>query len=907
LSICTDCELHKSSHIGDGLYSCNKLMGAGNSDATIMFVDSHPKEEEIKQKKPFVGVEGQLVFRLARGLGISDTYYTYVAKCKPAYGQKLGAVHIQACNKHIAQEIAKVQPKVIIVLGGAPLAAFGILDAKITKIRGIPIWHEEFNCWIVPTYSPAYINNFVENSHQQKQFKEDLAKALKISIDGNIVEKPKDVKYEIAKTIEDVARMTKVLLAAEWIAGDIEFDSLDYFRSNLVLNSFSIAPYTGMVIPYHHPGAGYGEEWKAKVLPYLKQIWESDVKKIFQFDKTDIQVLRTNGIFVRQIAFDTCLAHALLDENSPHGLGQLIPIYTDMGNYKDEVVDYLAGRIKVPLEGVFQEGKDYFRWVDLRSLPEVKLAEDALKKKSTMYRRIDEKIRRKLYLSEALRKSNIYDCPYDQLAWYAAQDADGTMRLKEVFWGLLEKEGLLKHLLKIDVPLSYVLAQMEYKGIGVDREYVEKMFRETEDELIAADDAVLDSPQVKAYMGKYQVPNGVFNTASSDQVSNLLFNEMGLIAPVYNKLTSTQKISGQKKGTPSVAIKPLQILLEQNKIKVLEDLIRISKIAKTVEYFESYLKLINESPDGRIHTTYNQIKMDSDDGGGGTVTGRLSSKNPNLQNITKRGDKAKLIRRSFAARPGYTFIAADYKQIEFVIWGHASGDPNLLKFINEEQDIHIKIAAISRKIPEDQITSIVRNVAKMTVYGMIYGRSTYSIAQEYGMSDFEVEMFVNGFFKLFPVATQFLQDNIQLMQKQGYITNIFGRRRRVLEMFSKDKFLRASGERKVRNFPLQGGAADLVFLAMNKVFRTYLDFQNSLGIDMIRNPELSVVDSELQIHDEIVSECKDEYLDQIVPLKINAMENAAKLKCATRVDVKIGKNLGELMPWKGNLAETLKG
>lgn len=890
---CTDCELWRTSQVGSGLYSCNRLWGKGDKAASIMFIDSAPKEEEIKQKKPFSGLEGQLLKRHAKTVGIPDAYYTYCCKCKPEYGATINKIQITTCGKYLEQEIAEVKPKVIVALGTAVLTFF-VIEGKITKLRGIPIWLSKYNCWLLPTYNPSYINNFTDNSFQAKEFAGDLSKALKISSEGYEVKKS-EVSYKIASTIAEVEWMTKQLLQVDWFSADTENyheKEFDYFRCKNLINSFSLQENNAFVIPYLHPKGFDTEQGRKEVFKCLKQIYESPVKKIFQNGKYDIQVLRTHGLMVKKFAFDTCLAHGLLDENSPHGLAKIIPIYTDMGSYKDEMSDYFSGKVPILNDRVFQVNKDCFKIVS----NDDPLALEGLKKKSTRYRRTGTDIWMKLYQNEAYRKSNIFDAPYDKLTHYAAQDADGQFRLFKVFWKLLEQEGLLEHLTKIDVPLAYVLAHIEYRGIGGNKEYAKKMFDELGIKLDEAEKSVLESKEVIDFMKKHQVPNGVFNTASSDQVSKLLFEEMGLIPPKFNKLTDTQRVAGQKKGTPSVDIKSMKILLENNKIKVLEDLVKISEVAKSYEYLEGYVKILNDSFDGRIHTTYNQIKMDEGDGGGGTITGRLSSKNPNLQNIPKRDPvKSKLLRQVFTARPGYTFVAGDYKMIEFVIWGDASGDENLIQFINEGRDIHKEVAAISRKINIDQVTTLLRDLAKQTVYGLIYGRSEYSIAKEYGMEDWEVKQFVNGFFRLFPKATQFLEDNIVLMEKQGFITNIFGRKRRVLEIYSTNKFIKASGVRKIRNFPLQAGAADLVFIAMAKVYRAYVPYE-----------EKDLAGLELQIHDELVSEIKDEMLDEIVPLKICAMENAVQLKCKTRVDVKIGKDLGNLRSWKGTLAETLK-
>jgi DNA polymerase-1 len=873
LNKCTECNLWRSSEVSGGLYSCNKLMGEGKKSSSIMIVDFYPHDEEVKQKKAFVGPEAQLLKKYLQTIGINEYYCTYLVRCKPPFSKTPNQTEINICSKYLIKEIEEIKPKVIILLGGGLLSFFGI-TSKITQARGIPVWNEKFNCYILPTFSPAYLNNFTDQSSQKREFVEDLSKILKI-LDGKMEEKI-EVNYKYASTIAEVEWITKQLLQVEWFSADTEFTSLDYFRAKLLLNSFSPEKGVAYVIPYLHP-KGFDEKGQKEVFPYLKKIWESEVKKIMQFGKIDTQVLYTHDIDIKKYAFDTGIAHGLLDENSPHGLDKIVPIYTDMGNYKDKTSEYIEGKIKILNEGIISEKGSY--WKELGSLNEIKdsIVLEALKKKSTTYKNINSNILQRVYMDKAFRKSNILDCPYEQLLKYSAQDADATFRLKEAFWPILEKENLMNLLVKVCVPLSYVLAHMEYDGIGGDLEYARKVVNQLGNEMDLAEANILVSKEVGQFMQKYQVRDNKFNVSSSDQVSKLLFTEMGLKPVKYNKITPLQKANGVKKGSPSVDIESLTLLYEENKYKILEDLIKISKIYKSHDYMEDYIEILSTSVDGRIHTTYNQTKTDK----GGTITGRLSSKNPNLQNVPSHDPvKAKLIRTVFKAKPGYTFIEADYSQIEFRVWGHASKDEKLIGFLNDPKaDIHKKIAAQSRKIPEEQVTKAIRDIAKQTVYGMMYGESTYTIAKKYGMEEYEVNMFVNGFFKLFPQATKYIEDNIKLMETQGYITNVFGRRRRILNIYSKDKKAKEGAQRQTRNFPLQSAAADLIFVAMAKLYRALQPYDAKLI---------------LQIHDSLIVEIKDEQLDIVIPLVKNTMESAVKLLCLIPVQIEIGKCLGEM-------------
>ena len=204
---------------------------------------------------------------------------------------------------------------------------------------------------------------------------------------------------------------------------------------------------------------------------------------------------------------------------------------------------------------------------------------------------------------------------------------------------------------------------------------------------------------------------------------------------------------------------------------------------------------------------------------------------------------------------------------------------------NPDTDIHTQIASQVFRIPKEKISKAQRTVAKQTVYGMIYGRSTWSIAKEYGMSEDEVNRFTNGFFKAFSQATQYIEKTVMLMEKQGYVVNLFGRRRRALNIYSKDKFLKMSAQRQARNFCLQSGAADLIYVTMIKLYKTLLPYNAKIL---------------MQIHDSLIIEIKDEELNKVVLVVKKIMENAVKLKCSLKIDIEYGKCLGNMVDWVYN-------
>jgi DNA polymerase-1 len=254
-----------------------------------------------------------------------------------------------------------------------------------------------------------------------------------------------------------------------------------------------------------------------------------------------------------------------------------------------------------------------------------------------------------------------------------------------------------------------------------------------------------------------------------------------------------------------------------------------------------------------------------------------------LQNIPKQDkERAKIIRKAFVAKEGYSLIEADYSQIEFRLWGHCSGDEKLLASLNKEgSDIHREVASKVFRVPIDKVTDTMRTIGKCATYGLVYGVSNFSLARDFNMEEEEVNRFMNNFYSAFPVAVNWVEGNIALMEKQGYVTNWAGRRRRATDIYSKVKELKAAAGRQARNSPMQGGAADLVNVAMIKTFKMLQPYGE--GARLL-----------LQIHDSLELEVRDDLLVELLPKIQYSMENAVQMKCKTPVVPEVGKNLGEM-------------
>ena len=604
--------------------------------------------------------------------------------------------------------------------------------------------------------------------------------------------------------------------------------------------SFSAQKGIAYTIPWKHPQFFKTPTERQAVYEELKLIYEGPQKKIFHNGKFDVQMLHSNGIEVNNFYFDTMLAHYLLDENSKHDLETVGAMFTDIGSYKDVVMDYIKGKIDI-------DDTTGQPWVAVR-------------------------VKGKITNKETKRDSTIYDCPVPLLQKYSAIDSDVTFRVYEVLSPLIEKDECTDVLTKIMMPISCILAKMEFKGITLDKDYITKLAVKYQNSIEEAKQRVLGSKEVKMWYAKH--PGEEFNMNSTDDKRELFYTILKLKPPKVNKVTAKQKEKGIKVGSDSTDADAMEELLVKYKLKVCEDFLKYQKVKKFGEYVAQYLKL-TENPGSIAHTSYKQH---------GTVTGRLSSVAPALQTIPKRDEeKAKELRQSFIARPGYTFLEADFSSAEFFVWGLCSQDEKLLSFLYSKDeegnwlDIHKQIASTIFHIPIKDVTKEQRNQIKTLVYGLMYGRSVYAISLAFNTSEEKAGVIMNEFFSSFPKATEWIQNQPNIAKAQGYVTSMFGRRRHLPEIYSKDEKKSEEAGRQAMNFPVQSGSADICYIAMIKIARAI----ENLNAFMI-----------LQIHDSIVLEVKDEILDQVTDIVRDCAEKSIEKLMLMRVGIDRGKNLG---------------
>jgi DNA polymerase-1 len=430
---------------------------------------------------------------------------------------------------------------------------------------------------------------------------------------------------------------------------------------------------------------------------------------------------------------------------------------------------------------------------------------------------------------------------------YAAEDADITLRLHQhIFPQLKQIDSLAMVYETIEMPLVPVLARMEQTGVLVD----EQMLSQQSGELTASIKAL----ETQAHEAAGQP----FNLGSPKQIQEILYDKLGL--PVLKKTP---------KGQPSTAESVLQDLAVDFPLpRLILEHRSLSKLRST--YTDKLPKQINPVT-GRVHTSYHQAVA---------ATGRLSSSDPNLQNIPVRSEEGRRIRQAFIAEEGFTVMAADYSQIELRIMAHLSQDTGLLQAFKEGLDVHKATAAEVFGVPVDQVETHQRRSAKAINFGLIYGMSAFGLAKQLDIDRGAAQGYINLYFERYPGVKQYMDETRELAREQGYIETLFGRRLYLPDILAKNGQRRQYAERTAINAPMQGTAADIIKLAM-------LSVDNWLQVD---KPAVRMV---MQVHDELVFEVENSYLDQAASIIQQKMSGAASLDVPLVVDVGMGKNWDE--------------
>ena len=588
--------------------------------------------------------------------------------------------------------------------------------------------------------------------------------------------------YKLVDNQDEMRRLCDFFLTKEILSLDTETTSTNAIEAELVGLSFSVKEHEAFYVPVPSE-----REEAEKVVAIFKPIYEDErILKVGQNIKYDIEVLRHYGVEVRGRLFDTMIAHYLLQPELRHNMDYMAEVYL---NYKTIHIEELIG----------PKGK---------------------------------------------QQANMRDLPPGEIYEYAAEDADITLRLKNVLEPKLKEVNAERLFWDIEMPLVPVLADMELTGVRLDTEAL----RETSQGLGKR----LEELEQRIY----QQAGHSFNIASPKQVGDVLFDEMKLV----------EKPRKTKKGQFVTSEEVLQQL--RGKAPIVADILDYRGLRKLLStYIEALPKLVNPKT-GHIHTSFNQTI---------TATGRLSSSDPNLQNIPVRDDDGKEIRRCFIPEEGCLFFSADYSQIELRIMAHLSGDENMIASFNGGHDIHAATAARIWHKRIEEVTPDERKKAKQANFGIIYGITTFGLAQRMGISNNEAKSLIDGYFATFPKVHDFMEKAKESAREKGYAETLYHRRRYLPDINSQNATVRGFAERNAINAPIQGSEADIIKVAMIRIHDRFR--REGIRSKMI-----------LQVHDELNFSVLPEEKELVERVVIEEMQGACQLSVPLIADAGWGRN-----------------
>lgn len=589
--------------------------------------------------------------------------------------------------------------------------------------------------------------------------------------------------YYLADTAEKQIALCEQLLQEKSFAFDTETEGLDPLTAGLVGMSFAIREQEAWYVPV----PANREEATDIVLRLAPALQHPEIEKVGQNIKFDILALRKYGVRVKGPLFDTMLAHYLLNPELRHGMDYLAETYL---KYKTVPIEDLIG----------PKGK---------------------------------------------KQASMRTVPIEQIKEYAAEDADVTLRLKHYFAPLLKQEGLESLFFEIEMPLIYVLAEMEATGVKLDTNALKQSSEVLSQQLSALEESI------------YDLAGQSFNINSTKQVGEILFD----------KLKLDEKAKKTKTGGYSTSEEVLEKI--RSKHPIVDKLLEYRGIKKLLSTYIDALPALIHPETGKIHTSFNQAV---------TATGRLSSTNPNLQNIPVRDELGREIRKAFIADDDdCIFFSADYSQIELRLMAHLSNDPHMVEAFCSGADIHAATAAKIYGIPVEEVTSDMRRKAKTANFGIIYGISVFGLAERLSISRAESKELIDGYFQTYPRIKEYMEESIRVAKEKGYVETLFKRKRFLPDINSHNAIVRGYAERNAINAPIQGSAADIIKLAMIRIHQRFE--AEHLKSRMI-----------LQVHDELNFNVRKEEFDRVKEIVLDCMEHVLQLRVPLIVDCGEGKN-----------------
>ncbi|MDI1318444.1 DNA polymerase I [Flavobacterium sp.] len=565
---------------------------------------------------------------------------------------------------------------------------------------------------------------------------------------------------------------------------DTETTGIDALNAELVGMSFSWEKGKAFYVPVSE-----NQQEAHALVEKFKPFFESEaIEKIGQNVKYDLKVLSKYGIQIKGKLFDTMIAHYLINPDMRHNMDVLSETYL---KYSPKSIETLIGK----------KGKG---------------------------------------------QQSMRDVALEDIKEYAAEDADITLQLKEVFSPILDKAETKKLFDEIEIPLIPVLAAMEMEGINLDEDFLKKMSVEMAKESGALEQKIYESAGEK------------FNLASPKQLGDVLFDKLKIGGAKQKKTKTGQYATGEE---------VLSYLANDNEI--VRDILEWRQMVKLQSTYIDALPNQVDKNTHRVHTDYMQTVA---------ATGRLSSNNPNLQNIPIRTERGRQIRKAFIARDeNHTLVSADYSQIELRIIAALSGEENMIKAFQNHEDIHKSTAAKVFNVALEEVTKEQRSNAKTVNFGIIYGVSAFGLSNQTSLSRKESADLIEAYYQTYPKLKAYMSEQVDFARENGYVQTVLGRRRYLKDINSANMMVRSGAERNAVNAPIQGSAADIIKIAMINIYKKLTD----------ENWKSKML---LQVHDELVFDVHNSELEKIQPMIKHEMENAFKMAVPLDVEIGMGKN-----------------
>ena len=588
--------------------------------------------------------------------------------------------------------------------------------------------------------------------------------------------------YQLIDNEDKRSDLIQKLLTAEVFALDTETTGTDPIESELVGMSFSFAENQAFYVP-----VPANREETLKIVTAFQPVFENEKSlKVGQNIKYDMLILQNYGINIKGKLFDTMIAHYVIQPELRHGMDYLAEVYL---NYHTIHIDELIG----------PKGKN---------------------------------------------QKNMRDLSPTDVYLYACEDADVTLKLKNILEEELKKYGAEDLFYNIEMPLVPVLANMESNGVRLDTEALKQSSIYFTNKVVEIEKEI------------YVLAGEEFNIASPKQVGEILFDKLKIV----------EKAKKTKTGQYTTSEEVLESL--RGKHEIIGKILEHRGLKKLLGTYIDALPLLISPRTGRVHTSFNQTV---------TSTGRLSSSNPNLQNIPIRDEEGKEIRKAFIPDDECLFFSADYSQIELRIMAHLSEDKNMIDAFLSGHDIHAATAAKIYKIDIKDVTSDMRRKAKTANFGIIYGISVFGLAERMNVDRKEAKELIDGYFETYPQVKTYMDKSITVAQETGYVETIFHRKRYLPDINSRNAVVRGYAERNAINAPIQGSAADIIKVAMIRI-------HNRFQAEQIKAKMI------LQVHDELNFSVPFEEKEQVERIVIEEMESAYRMHVPLKADCDWGKN-----------------